>query len=120
MDEKPVLQSKKMILSLVGIAAAWLGNLLDMCPTEIATVLAPVAAYVLGQGLADLGKNKVPLADRPAEKDFWTSKKFVAAAIGIVIALLQKADLPIPSAEIVALISFYITGQGLADKGKNA
>ena len=82
--------------------------------------MAPVAAYVLGQGLADLGKNKVPLDERPAEKEFWKSKKFIASLIGIVVALLQnKAGFEL-SEEIVGLISVYIKGQGLADTGKNA
>lgn len=120
MNEKPIWQSKKLIMSLVGVVAGWLANYLDMNPLEITTVLAPVAAYVLGQGLADLGKNKVPLGERPAEKEFWKSKKFIASLIGIVVALLQnKAGFEL-SEEIVGLISVYITGQGLADTGKNA
>ena len=120
MNEKPIWQSKKLIMSLVGVAAAWLANYLDMDLLEITTVLAPVAAYVLGQGLADLGKNKVPLADRPVEKAFWKSKKFIASLIGIIVALLQKKTGFELSGEIAGLISVYITGQGLADKGKNA
>lgn len=119
MNEKPLWQSKKLNISLVGVAAAWLANYLGMDPMEITTVLAPVAAYVLAQGLADLGKTKVPLADRSPEKDFWKSRKFLASLIGIGVALLQKTGFEL-SEEIVGLISVYITSQGLADKGQNA
>ena len=35
MNEKPIWQSKKLIMSLVGVVAGWLANYLDMNPLEV-------------------------------------------------------------------------------------
>lgn len=125
MVEKSIWQSKKFWVTLAGIVVALLSKVFNLEACELMQVLAPLFAYIFGQGLADLGKNKVPVDKRPPEKEFWKSKKFLAAAIGALIALLKNGgiNLPIPDdmiPELVGIISVYIAGQGLADLGKNA
>ena len=125
MGEKSIWQSKKFWVTLAGIVVALLSKVFNLDANELMQVLVPLFAYIFGQGLADFGKNKAPVDKRPPEKEFWKSKKFLAAAIGALIALLKNGgiDLPIPDDMIpgmVGIISVYITGQGLADLGKNA
>ncbi len=125
MGEKSIWQSKKFWVTLAGIVVALLSEVFNLDANELMQVLTPLIAFVFGQGLADFGKNKVPVDKRPLEKDFWKSKKFLAAAITALIALANNAGMDLTvSAEtitgIVGLASVYITGQGLADMGKNA
>jgi hypothetical protein len=56
---KSLLRSKKFIASLIGLAAgiaAHFGWQLD--EASIMTMLSPILAYIVGQGMADLGKEK--------------------------------------------------------------
>lgn len=57
-------------------------------------------------------------------KTLLQSRKFIAMIVGfivIVAAKVFKVDVdPLMVAEIVALISLYILGQGIADNGKEA
>ena len=125
MGEKPILKSKKFWVTMAGIVIALLSEVFNLDANELMQVVTPLIAFVFGQGLADFAKNKVPVNKRPAEKEFWKSKKFLAAAITALIALANNAGMELTvSAEtitgIVGLASVYITGQGLADLGKNA
>ena len=55
-------------------------------------------------------------------KDMFSSKKFIATMIGVVITLAAKIGFDIDhetAAMIVGLISAYILGQGVADAGKS-
>lgn len=58
------------------------------------------------------------------EKDFWKSKKFWAAVIGVMLPALNVwLGLGLAFEEIAAseaAIVAYLTGQGLADLKKNA
>jgi len=60
MSEKKFWHSKKFWASAVGTAVPILNHVFDLgLTTEVVMqVLGPIGAYILGQGLADLGKNK--------------------------------------------------------------
>ncbi len=125
MGEKSIWQSKKFWVTLAGIVVALLSKVFNLDANELMQVLVPLIAYIFGQGLADFGKNKVPVDKRPPEKEFWKSKKFLAAAVGALITLLKNGGIDLPISDdmipgFVGIISVYITGQGLADLGKNA
>ena len=52
-----------------------------------------------------------------------SSKKAIAAIVGVIVVLAGHFGLELPSesvAEIVGLIIAYVLGQGLADIGKEA
>jgi len=54
---KAMLASKKFLATLAGVVVTLLGRLsFDIDPETIYGILAAIAAYVLGQGLADFGK----------------------------------------------------------------
>ena len=56
---KQMLQSKKAIAMIGGIIVAAAGHIgLDLPPEDVTGLLAPVLAYIVGQGVADHGKEK--------------------------------------------------------------
>ena len=56
---KDMLGSKKAIAMIVGLVVSFAGKYALQLPTEeLAAVLSPVLAYILGQGVADVGKEK--------------------------------------------------------------
>ena len=129
MNHQPLWESKKAVAAVLGIIITGLSDTLNLDAAELTQVLTPLAAYLFGQGLADLGKNKIPKGERKAEKAFWLSKKFQASLVGVVFALLNNygVDTPADHAEavdivsqVVGLIAGYVGVQGVADMGKNA
>ncbi len=54
---KALLSSKKFVAALIG-ALVWLGGKvgLNVDTETMAGIVGPIAAYVLGQGIADSGK----------------------------------------------------------------
>lgn len=60
MSEKKFYHSKKFWASAVGALVPVLNQYLGwgLTAEQVMSILAPVLAYTLGQGLADLGKNK--------------------------------------------------------------
>ena len=56
---KAMLGSKKAIAMIVGLVVSFAAKYWLQLPTEeLAAVLSPVLAYILGQGVADVGKEK--------------------------------------------------------------
>lgn len=56
---KDMLGSKKAVAMIVGLIVSLVGRLgLELDPEALTAVLSPVLAYILGQGLADAGKEK--------------------------------------------------------------
>ena len=57
---KPFYLSKKFWVTALGVVIPIINKLAgwELDITEIASVLAPLVVYVLGQGIADAGKNK--------------------------------------------------------------
>tara|TARA_R100001244_G_scaffold99872_1_gene74528 strand:+ start:232 stop:447 length:216 start_codon:yes stop_codon:yes gene_type:complete len=56
-------------------------------------------------------------------KEMTTSKKFIAAIAGTIVAFLATVGLDLPPGDVAALIGpivAYIIGQGWADSGKEA
>ncbi len=52
-----ILLSKKFQAALVGVAAVVLAEFVPgLQEAELVAVLTPIVAYIIGQGLADLGK----------------------------------------------------------------
>jgi len=60
MSEKKFWHSKKFWASVAGAAVPILNHFFDLglTPEVVLQTIGPIAAYILGQGLADLGKNK--------------------------------------------------------------
>jgi hypothetical protein len=127
--EKPFWQSKKWWVGIVGVLVPVANSVFgwNLEISQVMEILTPLFAYIVGQGLADLGKNRghgSPVAEKP----IWQSKKFVAAVLGAavpaIVAIVQRTTgNPIEPQlvyGIVGSVAAYITGQGLADYGKNA
>ena len=56
---KQMFQSKKAIAMMGGIVVALAGHIgLDLPPEAVTGILTPVLAYIVGQGVADHGKEK--------------------------------------------------------------
>ncbi len=56
---KDMLGSKKAIAMIVGLVVSVAGKVgLDLPTEDLTAVLSPVLAYILGQGVADVGKEK--------------------------------------------------------------
>lgn len=54
---KEMLMSKKFLSALAGVISAAVGRLgLDLASDDLLTILAPLMAYIVGQGLSDQGK----------------------------------------------------------------
>ena len=54
---KDFLTSKKAIAAVVGFIVAAVGRYgLDLDPEAVTQILAPILAYIIGQGFADIGK----------------------------------------------------------------
>ena len=54
-------------------------------------------------------------------KTLLSSKKFIAAAIGVLVALVAKLGIELDTRDVLAIISpilAYVLGQGIADHGK--
>lgn len=62
---KGLLGSKKVWMSIVGVIVAIAGKQgLDLDVTEVMAVIAPIMAYIVGQGIADVGKEKEKIKDK--------------------------------------------------------
>ena len=56
---KAMLQSKKAIAMIGGVLAGILGKYgLEIPAADLTAILSPVIAYIVGQGVADVGKEK--------------------------------------------------------------
>ena len=58
--EKNFWKSKKWWAMMVGVSVPILNKVLglDLSQAEVTMVITPIASYILGQGVADHGKNK--------------------------------------------------------------
>jgi uncharacterized membrane protein YqaE (UPF0057 family) len=58
--EKQFWHSKKFWAALIAAGVPALNHFLDLGMTQdiVTQIVGPIVAYILGQGLADLGKNK--------------------------------------------------------------
>ncbi len=56
---RELLTSKKFIASIIGMIVTVAGKYgLELDETALATIISPILAYIVGQGIADHGKNK--------------------------------------------------------------
>lgn len=54
---KQLLSSKKLVAAAIGVIVAVGGRLgLDLSTEDVALIVGPIVAYILGQGIADHGK----------------------------------------------------------------
>lgn len=54
-----LLRSKKFQAALVGVVVAALAHFgFDVAPDTVMALLAPILAFIAGQGVADIGKEK--------------------------------------------------------------
>ena len=59
---KSMLKSKKFIASLAGVIVSAVGTAGLQLPTDsVMAILSPIMAYILGQGVADAGKEKAKI-----------------------------------------------------------
>jgi hypothetical protein len=57
-----ILKSKKFQASVVGLIVALTGKIgLDLDEAALLTILSPILAYIAGQGLADIGKERAKI-----------------------------------------------------------
>ncbi len=125
MKEKAFWRSKKWLVGVVGVLVPVANAIFgwDLSIQEVLQILAPLFAYIVGQGLADFGKNREG-TELPAEKPLWQSKKFWTGIVGAGIPFITKiVGIELDPQVIYAIVgaaSAYVTGQGLADFGKNA
>ena len=67
---RDMLGSKKAIAMIAGLVVSCVGKYgLDLPTEELTAVLSPILAYVLGQGVADVGKEKARLGVCAVEID---------------------------------------------------
>ena len=54
-----MFKSKKFIAAIAGVIVAIFGNFgIDIPPDELIAIMSPIIAYIVGQGVADQGKEK--------------------------------------------------------------
>jgi uncharacterized membrane protein (DUF441 family) len=59
---RQLLTSKKTIAAIAGVIVAAVGRVgLDLDPEAVTQIIAPIVAYIVGQGIADAGKEAVRL-----------------------------------------------------------
>lgn len=56
-----ILKSKKFTTALIAVIAAIVSTYLEIPTEQAALIVSPLVAYVLGQGLADTGKEKAKI-----------------------------------------------------------
>lgn len=57
---KQMLGSKKFLAAVVGLIVGFAAKKgLDLDTESLMAILSPILAYILGQGVADMGKEKV-------------------------------------------------------------
>ena len=57
-----ILKSKKFWTAFSSVLVALAGHFgLDLDPSEITAILSPIMAYIVGQGVADLGKERAKI-----------------------------------------------------------
>lgn len=66
--ESGLLKSKKFWMSLLGLVSVVLNHLFGMDEQGLLAIGGIVMAYLLGQGLADLGKEKAKVEDEVYNK----------------------------------------------------
>jgi uncharacterized membrane protein (DUF441 family) len=61
---KQLLTSKKALAAIAGFIVAAVGRVgLDLDPDAVTQVLAPIVAYIVGQGIADAGKEAMKIQE---------------------------------------------------------
>lgn len=65
---RDLFNSKKFLVSLLtvilAIGSKFVPELADLDPVELVTLLSPLIAYIIGQGIADSGKEAAKLAPK--------------------------------------------------------
>lgn len=59
-DEKPFWKSKKWWVAIIGVAIPLILKEfgIHLTPDEVVAIITPITAYIVGQGIADIGKLK--------------------------------------------------------------
>jgi uncharacterized membrane protein (DUF441 family) len=65
-----LIKSKKFQAAAVGVIVAIAGKAgLDLDEASLLTILSPILAYIAGQGLADIGKEKAKIEGKNGDSD---------------------------------------------------
>jgi hypothetical protein len=59
-----ILKSKKFLAATLASVLALVGMLYDLEAQEIGVIIAPLASYILAQGVADHGKERLKVPNR--------------------------------------------------------
>jgi len=59
---KELLNSKKFVAMIIGVIATFLSRRLGLPEEQVAEVIGLIIAYVVGQGIADNGKEAAKIA----------------------------------------------------------
>lgn len=61
-----LFKSKKFIVSLIGLIVVIAGHFgLELDEVSLVTIVSPIIAYIIGQGMSDLGKEKAKIENEP-------------------------------------------------------
>jgi len=123
-----MLTSKKALATAAGLIVASLGRYgLGIPEDTVIQILGILASFVVGQGIADIGKVAVPATFVEALKamvvTLCTDKKSLAALVAILVTTAGRYGLGIPEDMVLKLISslsVYMVGQGVAEVGQKA
>ena len=59
-----LLKSKKFLAAILASLLAFAGMMYDLSAAEIAVIVAPLSSYILAQGVADHGKERLRMPNR--------------------------------------------------------
>ncbi len=59
-----ILKSKKFLAAILASILAFVGMIYDLSAPEVGVVIAPLASYILAQGVADHGKERLKVPNK--------------------------------------------------------
>jgi hypothetical protein len=108
------LKSKKFLTVILTAIIVGAGNEFGVAKETLESLALVAASYITGQGLADIGER-----GRQVVKAITSRKVWVAVAGGVVIASMDYLGVdPGVTKWVLAVVSPYLIGEGLADAGK--
>ena len=64
---RSIFRSKKFLAAIIGVIVAGFAELgLDVPPETVTTIVSPLLAYIVGQGIADHGKERAKIETGPS------------------------------------------------------
>lgn len=104
------LASRKLIAVLVASVITILGNELGLSEEVVFSILGITSAFILGQSIEDYKAPARRLAEKFRSRKWWV---FVALTVATTVSEHLGID-----PKVIALLSTYFIGQGVADLGR--